>query len=457
MRLSQIQKITVGGMLLVSASACGTDDEDTNKSQPTKECPVIVSDADCDKTLRPFVFVHGTYGSGTDFAHTAALLGSNGYCQDRIVGVEYNSLGDSPGTDGNIDAVIDQVLADNPDFDQVDLAGHSQGTAHCGAYLAEPAQAAKVAHYINFSGSPAVGAVPTLSLSSEKDLQDTPHHASGDDVTAVTFKDEDHFAVAASRNAFIEVYKYLVGKEPKYKEVQCGDEMVTVEGIAETFANNARTQGKIEIREMTDTPRDKKKPVITTTSDAEGRFGPFELKRGVVYEFKGFDNNGDLVGYQYFTPFMRSNRLVRMLSPSDQAFIAALSTDHLVHGPNHSALVVRWSGGGFRQDLGGSLKVDGKEVLTSENSGDIAHTNSSLAGGTVGFFMADADENMKSDLNLYYSASFLAFTDVFIDAREPSFVELKFVPGSEDPNVKAQTIKIPNWPSSDADISITFQ
>ena len=57
-------------------------------------CPVVVKDADCDKTLRPFVFVHGTYGSGDNFAHVAALLASNGYCPERIVAVEYNSLGD---------------------------------------------------------------------------------------------------------------------------------------------------------------------------------------------------------------------------------------------------------------------------------------------------------------------------------------------------------------------------
>src|SRR6185503_18482438 len=60
-------------------------------------CPVVVKESDCDKSLRPFVFVHGTYGSGDNFAHVASLMGSNGYCQNRIVGVEYNSLGDQPG------------------------------------------------------------------------------------------------------------------------------------------------------------------------------------------------------------------------------------------------------------------------------------------------------------------------------------------------------------------------
>src|ERR1700741_454392 len=49
----------------------------------TDSCPVVVSSSACDTTQRPILFVHGTYSSGTDFAHMAALLGSNGFCQDR--------------------------------------------------------------------------------------------------------------------------------------------------------------------------------------------------------------------------------------------------------------------------------------------------------------------------------------------------------------------------------------
>src|SRR5262249_23216878 len=147
-------------------SGCGSDDDAADTTtDAAAACPVVVKDEDCDKTQRPFVFVHGTYGSGDNFAHVAALLGSNGFCQDRIIAVEYNSLGDKPGENGSIDGAIDAILQQTG-ATQVDLAGHSQGTAHCKVYLGDPAHAAKVAHYINFSG---VGAVPndveTLSLS----------------------------------------------------------------------------------------------------------------------------------------------------------------------------------------------------------------------------------------------------------------------------------------------------
>src|SRR5262249_16536552 len=149
-------------------------------------------DSACDKSQRPFVFVHGTFGSGDNFENVAALLGSNGFCQDRIVGVEYDSVSGFLGgglTDGGadttvslIDAAIDRVLSQNPGFTQVDLAGHSQGTQHCASYLQDPTRAAKVAHYINFSGVQNVGDVQTLSLSSQRDLGGHPNHATGTSV-----------------------------------------------------------------------------------------------------------------------------------------------------------------------------------------------------------------------------------------------------------------------------------
>ena len=101
-------------MLAAGAFGCGDDDDDgsadgeagaggeagsggaADGSGTDELCPVIVADADCDTSKRPFVFVHGTYGSGDNIANVAMLFGSNGYCQDRFVAVEYNSLGGDP-------------------------------------------------------------------------------------------------------------------------------------------------------------------------------------------------------------------------------------------------------------------------------------------------------------------------------------------------------------------------
>jgi pimeloyl-ACP methyl ester carboxylesterase len=448
-------RIALALTALVAGFGCGGDDDGSNGS--SLSCPVVVSESDCDRTRRPFVFVHGTFGSGDNFAHVARLMGSNGYCQDWIVGVEYNSLGDSPGADGSIDAAIDAILAESG-FAQVDLAGHSQGTRHCAEYLnSDEAHRAKVAHYINFSGSPDVGEVETLSVSSEQDIGNTPRHATGENVTTVTLQDEDHFAVAASRRAFIELYRYLQGEDPRYTEVQCGEEMVTVEGIAESFADNVPNSGTIEIRAIGDTPRDAVPPVLTASPDGDGRFGPFKLRRDAYYEFKGFDENGDLVGYQYFTQFKRSNHLVRLLSPSPNPAIAGASTDLVVRDPGHTALIARWDGGGLRHDLGASLLIDGVEVLTSENAGSEAMATPALDGGIVGFFMYDANVDGETQLGLVEAAPFLSFTDVFMDTSEPRFIEVRFTAGSEDPSIADQTLRIPNWPSDDALLLMMLQ
>jgi pimeloyl-ACP methyl ester carboxylesterase len=481
----------------------------------TAACATVVDEASCDKTLRPFVFVHGTYGSGSQFAHIAELLASNGYCPERIVSVEYNSLGDKPGADcavgdggvntpqgcGNIDAVVTKILAANPGFTQVDMAGHSQGTSHVGTYIGLHAD--KIAHYVNFSGVPDVLGVQTLSLSSLIDIGGKPNHAmtstgsicpapgdagvpeggaAGDaspdagladgaapeagtapcNVTQVTFPNMVHYTLSTSKDSFIQVYRFLNGKDPRYTDVQCGPDPVTVEGIAETFADNVPVPGKVEVRAISSTPRPTTTPDMVLTLDAKGHFAA-QLKRNVFYEFAGYDATGKLTNHQYFTPFKRTNRLVRFLSPSSSksssvgALIAASSTDKATKDPNSSTIVVLWAGGAFRQDLGASLKVNGTEVLTPENAGATALMNSSLGGGVSALFMEDKNKNGKTDLGLVDSAAFIAFTDVFIDAKTPNLVELTFTPGSEDTTVVDQKAVFSNWPSTNQIINLTFQ
>jgi hypothetical protein len=239
--------------------------------------------------------------------------------------------------------------------------------------------------------------------------------------------------------------------------VQCGDESVTIEGVAETFADNVPITGTLQIREVGDVARAGDPPAATLTPDAMGHFGPVQLKRNVEYEFKGFNADGILLGYQYFTPFKRSNRLVRLLSPSGNPLVAASSTDHIVRGPNHVAPVARWAGGAFRQDLGDSLQIDGVEVLTDGNAGTTAFSLPGLSGGVVGFFMYDANENGQTDLDVDFSAPFILGTDVFMDASTPRFVEMKFDAHDDTVATKRATLRVPNWPSSDALVLVFFQ
>jgi pimeloyl-ACP methyl ester carboxylesterase len=395
------------------------------------ECPVEVRDVDCDKSQLPIVFVHGTYGSGDNIANVALLFGSNGFCQDRFLAVEYNSLGGNP--QDKLDGLIDAALATSGQ-NQVVLMGHSQGTRHCYDYLADPARAAKIAHYVHLAGgarpAPPAG-ISTLSISSNSD---TLLGAAGvaDAARTVVLETQDHFAAAASTETFVAIYNYLRGEDPKYRDVQCGDPMVTVEGISESFADNVPAAGTLEVHELGASAREHQAPAATITIGADGRVAPLQLKRLMPYEWRALDLAGKVIGHQYLAPFKRTNRLLRFLSPSKG--LARIVTDAVVSDDRHTVLVVRQAAGAFRKDLGDSLTVDGVEILNDAIA--VASTSS------VALFLFDANLNGQTEggaLASYANTPFVKGSDVFMQAAEPRFLELRF---------NGQALRVPNWPSA---------
>jgi pimeloyl-ACP methyl ester carboxylesterase len=427
-----------GSSAAAGAGGSSGSHANTAGSGSADECAVVVKDEDCDKTKRPFVFVHGTYGSASNIGNVALLFGSNGYCQDRFVAVDYNSLGGNPLD--QLDALIDDIRQ-KTGADQVELAGHSQGTGHCVDYLGDAAHAAKVAHYINYSGEGMVpNDVKTLSVSSDNDLGGMPHHAPNAE-KMVTLTDIDHFGVAASTQSFVETWKYLYGSDPKYTEVQCGADPVTMVSVSEDFADNGPdAMGKIEVYEIGDKPRENGDPVMTLNADENGHLPTAMLKRLVNYEFKGFDSQGNLLGRLYYGGFKRSNMLVRFLRPSQISAVVDATSGMVVTGADHSALVMQYLAGAFRHDLKDTLLVNGSDVLTDDNAG---RTTS-----TVGLFMSDQNMNKQSDLGSAFSAPFLVGTDVYVDATSAAWIEFNF---------NGHTLHIPNWPSTDGLLSVTFQ
>src|SRR5512146_496035 len=108
----------------------------------------------------PIIFVHGSAGSGAQYASIARRFVSNGYPADRIRAFEYDSTSPAAlaAAPVGIDALVDQLRAEYG-VDRVNLVGHSLGTFVSGNYLAVPARAAKIAHYVGVDGgsSPSCG------------------------------------------------------------------------------------------------------------------------------------------------------------------------------------------------------------------------------------------------------------------------------------------------------------
>jgi hypothetical protein len=429
------------------------------QANPDAECPVVVSEANCDKTQRPIVFVHGTYASGDNIMSVALLFGSNGYCSDRFVSMDYDSLvaistagGPLSGTVNNatpaIDAAIDAVLSANPGFSQVDLIGHSQGAAQAYAYLQDPAHAAKVAHFVQLAGGPQsappgppdASGVPTLSISSYGDVVAGPQGVTGAEKTVV-FETQDHQAVCASVDTFVAIWQYLHqgadggpdGQYPKYTSVQCSDPMVTLSGIAETLGDNSiPSGGKLEVYEVGSDPRDAGAPVQTFGA-GDGGAVTWQAKRLQQYEFRGIDSKGNVVGHIYFSPFRRDNRWLRFLQPS-QNVLAQIATSPVTSLNDNAAtsFLFRTSKGAFRSDLGDSLIVNGYDVLNAQDA--VRQTV------TVGLFAYDANKDGKTQGGVQASILpyFMRGTDLFVASSPPALVDIRYA---------GLSLTVPNWPS----------
>jgi hypothetical protein len=285
------------------------------------------------------------------------------------------------------------------------------------------------------------GGVPTLSIASQSDTLLGAAGVMGADRTVV-LETQDHFAAASSTDTFVAIYGYLHGEDPKHREIVCGEPMVTLQGISESFADNVPAAGTLEMYVVGESPRDRAAPSAVITIGADGIIAPFQVHRLVPYEFRAFDATGAIVGHQYFAPFKRSNRLLRFLSPSKG--LARIVTDAVVKDDRHVALVARYIAGAFRKDLGDSLTADGVEILNESIA--VASTS------TVGLFLFDANLNGQTEggaLPAYANTPFVKGSDLFLQATSPRFIEMKF---------NGQTLKVPNWPSaSEGQTLVMFQ
>jgi pimeloyl-ACP methyl ester carboxylesterase len=401
----------------------------------------MVNDADCDKTKRPIVLVHGTAGSGTNFNHPALLFASNGYCADRIRAIEYNSVSLTETgaayaqAEAEIDKVIEQ-LKQETGFDKVDLAGHSQGSGHGSMYASTHPD--KVAHYVHLAGRELTedpGGVPTLCLSSTGDRPVncmTTANFTHDDMTL------DHFAVAASTASFVEWYKFLNdGQEPKYTEIQCGDP-ITIEGRVVAFGDNERIAGgRVEVYALGDAPRERGEPVATLDVAEDGSVGPWQATRGVAYEFKAIGKPGDnrKPRFYYFTPWRRSDRLVRFLFESNDP-VPHMTTDKAMLSDDHAVLIAQGKRGAwlFGRD---SLLVDDQDAINADDA---------MQGKVVvGLYVLDNDGDKQSEFGSSFSSIFVNATDIYLPTETPKFIEVKF---------GDQVMQVPNWPSASVGISM---
>jgi hypothetical protein len=427
----------------LSLMACSDDEaakEGTPPPPPPAGCAALVNEKDCDRSKRPIVLIHGTVGSGDNFANPMELFASNGYCSDMIRAVDYNSLGDMP--DAELDALIEE-LRDAYGHEKVDLMGHSQGAGHGNRYSG--ANPDKIANYVHCAGRQLAsdpGGVRTLCLSSTGDQPVTCGTSAN-----VTFQDDtvDHFAVASSTGSFVEMYKFLNdGAEPQHREVQCGDPII-LRGRAVSFPDSQYVVGgTIEVYELGTNPRERGAPLETFTVGADGYIDEFEAQRGVAYEFNMIPPPGDPrpVRRTYMAPLKRSDRLIRFLYKTTNEGLAATSNS-VDYNDAHAVMIARHKEGAFLTGRD-SLMVDGFEAINPES----APPRTTVVGMYLFDKAVDTPDgpgNGASDGGSIVTATFINSSDVFIPVDPPKFVEV---------NSNGQIIKVPNWRSATEGMSL---
>src|SRR5690242_9595932 len=171
--------------------------------------------ADASFKQNPILFVHGIEGSGAQFESQKMRFMSNGYPEQWIDEVDYNStraVGDKSEVEQQIDDAI-AALERRTGSAKVDVVAHSLGTSVMYDYLTNGAMAAQrranVAHYVNVDGQSSNPGVPTLAVWAGRG---TPGR-SMDGATNVTIPNQTHVQTCTSAQSFVQYYKFLTGSK----------------------------------------------------------------------------------------------------------------------------------------------------------------------------------------------------------------------------------------------------
>jgi pimeloyl-ACP methyl ester carboxylesterase len=395
---------------------------------------------------RPVVFVHGFAGSGLQFETQAKRLASNGYPAEIIEAHDYDSTFAVETTDqvfARLDERIARLLAETG-ADRVDLLGHSLGTTLSHAYLATPARAATVAHYVNLDGRTATappGGVPTLAVWGEG-----PATREIGGSTNVYFPNQSHTQVVTSPETFTEIFRFFTGRAPRTTTVLPEPPgHLRVSGRAVLFPTNVGVTGaRLEIYEVDAATGHRRhaRPAAAFPLAGDGSWGPFRARGWVRYEF-AIVRDGAATHHLYFPPFRRTDRLVRLLSSLPGEGLAGLTET----SEQHTNLVVsrnkEWWGA-----EGDELLLNGVNVLNAANS--------PRPKRVIGIFVYDRGVDAVTDLSapipVFFAQPFITGLDAYLPAAPAGRGTVSVVVHSRTGGTADATV--PNWPSRSDRISI---
>jgi len=427
----------------------------------------------------PIVFVHGYSGSASQFESQAQRFIANGYPLNYLYAFEHDTSTSTTTVIAAqavaLDAFIDDVLA-KTGAKKVDLIGHSRGTTVSHTYLSDTARAAKVAHYINVDGRTATslpGGVPTLAIWADGWLSSggpptDPYARKIVGATNVYILDQAHIEACTSAESFWYMFKFLTGVSPRTVQIPASEsDTVQIAGRANYFPANTGALGTLYIYEINPqtAARLSDTPVYQKNIDTTGNWGPVGLKKGATYEFAFHHTSGDK-HYFYREPFYTDNYFVR-LNTSNPASPTSIG-NFMTKTNNHTSILISrdremWGDQGNNSDI---ITVDDVNVMTNVAAPRTKHLSalflldwgpdhSTLS--TPASNPPDQKTDLTTPIAFFHSLAFMSGLDLYMPANIPWNRAIAISMTQRGGGGKVQTIKVPNWASSNVRISVQFR
>ena len=403
-------------------------------------------------SIHPMVFVHGGSGSGAQFDSQKMRFTENGYPDGYVRVFEYDSSFsvESPAdVQARLDSFISQVKQETG-RSQVDLLGHSLGTAVSQTYLnSSPAHAANIAHYVNIDGAQAAsppGGVPTLAIWAGRG---TPGRSIGG-ATNVTVPNQTHVQSATSAESFAEMFRFFTGQAPKTTDILPEHGKITIAGRAVLFPQNVGVPAGTTLtiwRVKNSTGERIAHPVATPALASDGSWGPVRVKRGKRYEFV-LEQQGQFHHF-FYEPFRRSDHLIRLLTN-----VPGTSFDLILsRSANHVDLIMvrykeLWGDQGSENDV---LTVNGTNVINAATS-PISHRTNAMFAFDQG---SDGQSNVSAPIPVFFGLPFVSAVDLFVPAASPptGTVRVDLTSRGSGPT---REVSFPNYPSSNNTVTVQF-
>ncbi|XVQ08251.1 alpha/beta fold hydrolase [Spirillospora sp. CA-255316] len=397
------------------------------------------------QAVRPIVFVHGFFGSGSQFQTQAKRFAANGYPATHIEGHDYDSLFANNSME-QVHTALDQRISRlkaATGADKVELVGHSLGTQVSQQYLnSSAARAANVAHYVNIDGAGASalpGGVPTLAIWGEG------NEGSITGATNVYQPGESHVETTSSVASFTQMHRFFTGQDPATTGVVPQTGPIQIAGRAVLFpynvgytAGNARLE-VYELDPATGRPR-AQRPVADFRLTGDGSFGPFTGSPTAYYEFRLVRTDTGQRHHHYVPPLRRTDLGLRILGSNPGSVVDGLIERNAAHA---ALLAYRnkewWGDQGANSDV---LALNGTNVVTSATA--------PRSKRAIGVFAYDWHSDRRTDVNqtigLFPVLPFMTGADVHLPAS-PQAGGTVTVETRQRGGGPTTRFAIPNWPS----------